>query len=447
MIVFLSWSGERSRKLARALHPWLPLMLQAIRPWMSEQDVDAGQRWGSEIAVRLQEANFGIICVTPENREAPWLLFESGALAKAIDSARVVPVLFGLGKADLQWPLAQFQAVEANMEGILALVTAVNASLGEARIPTSALGTTYNALWPNLRAALKEIPDGATTNEPAKRDNREILEEILESTRGVQRMVTVASSRLRPGQEYFASETRVQNWEDHFYRAVDLANTRAGSSSDLSALRAYNDAIALTPFELNPNDKARLYSYRAAMFKRLGRLEEALNDLTLAQKWAREKHEIEDAKYNRACVLAMMDRKIEAISLIRDLASDSDKWRALIRHKTGSYFKNLEEEPEFLELTDSLATVEKLRWDVAGAIESEAVRKFELFCRDLADPNGTVPDHFFNSATYGYGISATQAGVLENKGFIENRDGSFALTEKGKDIWNAVRDLASKEDL
>jgi tetratricopeptide (TPR) repeat protein len=445
MILFLSWSGVRSRKLAQALHPWLALMLQAVRPWMSEQDVDAGQRWGNEIAVRLQEANFGIICVTPENREAPWLLFEAGALAKAIDLARVVPVLIGLGKADLQWPLAQFQAVEADMEGILSLVTALNASLGESAIPANALITTYKALWPNLKAALEEIPEGTTTtNERDRRSDRAILEEILESTRGVQRAANVASRRLHPGQEYFASEIRLQNWEDYFYRGVDLANTRAGSISDLSALRAYNDAIATTPIDLNPNDKARLYNYRAAMFKRLGRLEEALNDLNLGQKWARERHEIEDAKYNRACVLAMMGRKPEAISLIKDLISDSDKWRALIRHKAGSYFKSLEEEPEFLELTDSLATVEKLRWDTANAIESEAVRKFELFCTDLVDPSSTTPEHFFTSVTYGYGISSSHASVLESKGLIENKNESFVLTEKGIGIWNAIRDLTKK---
>src|SRR5262245_41263467 len=101
MQVFLSWSGARSRKLAQCLHFWLKPIVQAANLWMSDRDIEAGQRWGSEIADRLQQTDFGIICVTPENLGAAWLLFESGALAKAVDTARVVPVLLGMPKSSL----------------------------------------------------------------------------------------------------------------------------------------------------------------------------------------------------------------------------------------------------------------------------------------------------------------------------------------------------------
>jgi hypothetical protein len=114
MKVFISWSGPRSKTFALYVHEWLKAAVQRAEPWMSERDIQPGQRWNEEISSRLKDTNFGIICLTPENLNAPWLLFEAGALAKAVDSAHVVPLLFGMRKAQLTFPLAQFQAVEAD---------------------------------------------------------------------------------------------------------------------------------------------------------------------------------------------------------------------------------------------------------------------------------------------------------------------------------------------
>ena len=89
--VFISWSGQRSKALALQLHDWLKAVVQRANPWMSERDIGAGQRWNEQISARLKDTHFGIICLTPENLNAPWLLFEAGAVAKALDLARVVP--------------------------------------------------------------------------------------------------------------------------------------------------------------------------------------------------------------------------------------------------------------------------------------------------------------------------------------------------------------------
>jgi hypothetical protein len=90
--VFISWSGEPSRSVARALQDWLRLMLQSIHVWMSDDDIEAGTRWSLELAKALDEIDFGIICVTRANRRSPWLLFEAGALAKRFPAARLVPL-------------------------------------------------------------------------------------------------------------------------------------------------------------------------------------------------------------------------------------------------------------------------------------------------------------------------------------------------------------------
>lgn len=135
------------------------------------------------------------------------------------------------------------------------------------------------------------------------------------------------------------------NWEIQFLRAVAHANARSGRTSDLSSLRAYNETIAIAPKELHRNTRARLHSYRGAMLKRLKRLEEAENDLLLAQKLATDDYEKSDAAYNLACVYAMVGRKKEAIEIVKRL-SVQPWWKDVLRSKK-QYFENVWNDDEF----------------------------------------------------------------------------------------------------
>ncbi|MGL6401348.1 toll/interleukin-1 receptor domain-containing protein [Aeromonas hydrophila] len=107
MKVFLSWSGERSRLVATLLDEWLRCVLQAIRPWISTKDIDRGALWFNEIQDQLQDTTTGIICLTQENKERPWILFEAGALAKGLSTSRVCTLLVDLKPSDIKDPLAQ----------------------------------------------------------------------------------------------------------------------------------------------------------------------------------------------------------------------------------------------------------------------------------------------------------------------------------------------------
>src|SRR5438046_1749635 len=84
MNVFISWSGKRSKQLALLLRKWLPNVLQTVQVWMSDADIDAGMRGINEISNQLKQARIGILCVTPENQTAPWLLFEAGAISNQV---------------------------------------------------------------------------------------------------------------------------------------------------------------------------------------------------------------------------------------------------------------------------------------------------------------------------------------------------------------------------
>src|SRR5258708_34410512 len=97
MKVFLSWSGEQSKLAAKALHDWLPTVIQTVRPYMSAENINKGQRWSVDISKQLEETHFGVICMTPENLKAPWVLFEAAPLSKRRVKARGAPLLDGSG--------------------------------------------------------------------------------------------------------------------------------------------------------------------------------------------------------------------------------------------------------------------------------------------------------------------------------------------------------------
>ena len=182
MKVFISWSGKRSQALANMLRDWLPNVIQAIKPWMSDVDIDKGSRWSKDIAFQLEESKVGIICLTPENLEAPWILFEAGALSKSLEKSYVCPFLFKIDPSDIKGPLVQFQATKANKNDTQKLLHTINQALEGEAIPKEKLDEAFEVWWPKFEQNLENIPDIETIKEP-KRSDREILEEILELVR------------------------------------------------------------------------------------------------------------------------------------------------------------------------------------------------------------------------------------------------------------------------
>ena len=186
MEVFISWSGGRSEKVAEALRDWLPSVIQSVKPFMSASDIDKGARWSEDIARHLQDAQFGLICLTQENLKAPWLLFEAGALSKSIENSRVVPFLYEVSSAQLEGPLAQFQASVADKNSTLELVRTINGALEGDALELARLENAFEIWWPQLEKALENIPK-ATKEAPPSRTDSDILKEVLQLTRQMSR--------------------------------------------------------------------------------------------------------------------------------------------------------------------------------------------------------------------------------------------------------------------
>jgi len=196
MRVFVSWSGERSKVLAQALKEWLPLVLHNVEPWMSEADVAAGVRWEVDIAKELEAANFGITCVTRDNVNAPWLLFEAGALAKSLQHSRVIPLLMDLDIKDITGPLARFQAKKMEKVGLGEVVQSIN-QVAKHAVAEARATRLFEALWPMLEEKIAAIPKSSSSPKPSRPTN-DLMEELVASVRALETRLGDADETARP---------------------------------------------------------------------------------------------------------------------------------------------------------------------------------------------------------------------------------------------------------
>lgn len=168
MKLFISWSKEPAKTIALELRGAIPMVLPAIKPWMSEVDIPKGGRWSAEIARELDETATGLIIVTSTNRTEPWLFFEAGALSKSVAEGKVHPLVVGVEKGDLIGPLAQFQATVFDRADFLKLLIALNRELPQP-LRESEVESRFRRIWPTLEADIKTAL--AAIEAPSNHDN------------------------------------------------------------------------------------------------------------------------------------------------------------------------------------------------------------------------------------------------------------------------------------
>jgi hypothetical protein len=130
-----------------------------------------------EIAEKLEVAAFGILCITGDNINAPWLLFEAGALAKKLSNPNVCPYLIHLKPSDLQGPLSQFQACEATKAETRKLVHSINRAMSQGALHEDQIDRSFEKWWDDLERALAELQIIET--ESPLRTEKDLLEELI----------------------------------------------------------------------------------------------------------------------------------------------------------------------------------------------------------------------------------------------------------------------------
>jgi uncharacterized protein YjbI with pentapeptide repeats len=186
MKVFIGWSGETGRAIAEAVHRWLPGVIQEAKTYFAPEDAVQGERWGREIAKQLESADVGVLVITRDTMQAPWIMFEAGVLSKQIGRGKVAPVLFGLEPAEVEGPLVQFQAAAFRKAEIKRVVRMINSELGDAALTRNVLDSVFETRWPRLERAVEALlaAAGGQGSVPC-RSERELLEEVLALTRSL----------------------------------------------------------------------------------------------------------------------------------------------------------------------------------------------------------------------------------------------------------------------
>jgi TIR domain-containing protein len=153
--LFLCWSGDRSRAAADILKERLPAIVPGLDCVMSTE-IESGSLWSDELQRRLDSANAGLVCLTPEAVTSPWLHYEAGLLSAAVRRERGEPRFFtyllDLEQRELSGPLSAYQAATATHDGTAQLVESLRRFAG-----SSATGK-FDPWWGEVSDALQRIP-------------------------------------------------------------------------------------------------------------------------------------------------------------------------------------------------------------------------------------------------------------------------------------------------
>ena len=259
--LFISWSGPRSLAVARALHSWLPTLIDAARPWMSDESLRSGKAWFPEIMKQLETIEVAVVCLTPDNLEAPWLIFESGAVAgKLSDTKRVVPYYLGLKPSDVTGPLSHYQGRQAEREATWELVKDINEATG-ATVDVNILQKKFEKFWSELEEAIAKAP---ASQEPATahRSVEDMVREILDLSRAIRSDVSPPAGFPLPS--FYDSAnflgapfTGVTSVDGDVYRIVPSPVPAPATASSLAEAYRKLAAGAETPPKSPPKYKGK----------------------------------------------------------------------------------------------------------------------------------------------------------------------------------------------
>ena len=230
MRLFISWSQDRSQKMATALQDWLAYVAPGVLPFLSSE-IRKGEQWPSKLKEELKTTEFAVVCLTSENQNEPWINFEAGAASHRLENTLVCPLLLDLPTKDVNWPLALFQLTVCTEQDLLRLARDINGKV-ENPLSEARLNKAFEIAYPELANSLERIKKSRPAKKPG-RTSEELIGETLEIVREQNQLLGQIAQQTAP--PLFTVGENVRLFSAPSYKAgVGLVGGTFGSS-DLSS--------------------------------------------------------------------------------------------------------------------------------------------------------------------------------------------------------------------
>ena len=153
--VFIGWSGDRSKEVAKALSIFIPKVLHGTKCFCSEYDILAGDDWRRKLWEHLDLSFFGIFCITHENIAKPWIHFEAGAIECAVRDS-FCAFLLEVDSQQLTAPFEKQQKVSATKNETQKLILDINAKSPNPLQNINKIIDEFNAHWSSLSNSISK---------------------------------------------------------------------------------------------------------------------------------------------------------------------------------------------------------------------------------------------------------------------------------------------------
>lgn len=154
MRIFLSWSGEISKRIADEIKVYIPIIFDDKVVFFYSPEIRKGEKWQEELFKNIANCKATIICITPENKGAPWINFEAGVIAA--NEFKTCPIYFGFRDCSTEGPLSCFQATLYNKTDFFRLIESINNELDE-KIDKEILKNLFEKNWKHLNSGINSI--------------------------------------------------------------------------------------------------------------------------------------------------------------------------------------------------------------------------------------------------------------------------------------------------